>query len=79
MMKSAVSRLMRIDWSSPKARSFDFILAMVGLLAGIMMQDGLMIGLGMAAFLVAVLNPMGRLQRVLRRFVQPARERGGHP
>ncbi len=62
--------LLRTDWSSPRMRVLDLILAMGTLLYGYATQEPVLIWLGIGAVLLSLLNPMGRLQRWLRGFVR---------
>lgn len=62
--------LFRVDWSSRRLRILDLGLAAGTLLYGLLTGHDLLVWVGVVAVLLALLNPMGRLQRWLRGFVR---------
>jgi hypothetical protein len=65
--------LLRINWSSPAARTVDLSLAVSALGYGVYDGSPLLIWAGLAAIGLSLLNPMGRLQRGLGRVVRLTR------
>ena len=65
--------LLRINWSSRGLRIFDLSLALAALVYGVYDGSPLLIWAGVAAVGLSLLNPMGRIQRGLGRFIRPAR------
>lgn len=72
MRMNPLSVLLQINWSGRGLRALDLLLALSALGYGLFMGDRLLIWVGVAAVLLSLLNPMGRLQRGLARFRKPA-------
>jgi hypothetical protein len=72
MRMNPLSALLRINWSAPGLRAFDLLLALAALGYGLLDGSPLMIGIGVAAIALSLLNPMGRVQRGLAKFRKPA-------
>lgn len=62
--------LLRVDWSSPRMRAIDLSFALGTLLYALLTGHEILVWVGLAAVLLSVLNPMGRVQRWLRGFVR---------
>lgn len=72
MKMNPISTLLRINWSAPGLRAFDLILALGALGYGLYEGSALLVSVGVAAVVLSVLNPMGRVQRGLAKFRKPA-------
>lgn len=72
MKINPIKGLLRINWSSRGLRIFDLFLAVAALGYGLYEGSQLLIWIGVAAVALSLLNPMGRIQRGLNRFVRPA-------
>jgi len=72
MKMNPLGALLRINWSSRGLRIFDLFLAFAALGYGLYEGSELLIWIGVAAVALSLINPMGRIQRGLSRFVRPA-------
>lgn len=75
MKMNPLSTLLRINWSGARLRVLDLALSVAALVYGLMSGTPLLIWIGVAAIALSLLNPMGRIQRGLARFVKPAGRR----
>jgi len=60
--------LLRMNWSSARMRTFDFALASLSLGYGLWVGSTLLVWIGVAAVMLSLFNPMGRIQRGLASF-----------
>jgi len=72
MRMNPLAALLRINWSAPRLRAFDLLLALGALGYGAYQGSALLIWVGVAAVSLSLLNPMGRVQRGLARFRKPS-------
>jgi hypothetical protein len=73
MRMNPLKGLLRINWSSRGLRIFDLALALGALGYGVYIGSELLIWVGVAAVVLSLLNPMGRIQKGVRGFVRPSR------
>lgn len=73
MKMNPLTSLLRVNWSSGRMRLFDLGIAIATLLYGLVVWNTLVIWIGMAAIILSLINPMGRIQKGLSGFVKPAR------
>jgi hypothetical protein len=67
--------LLRVNWNSPKLRLFDFGLAFASATAGFVFDNDLFLWAGVAGVVLALINPMARVQKFLSGFRKPAAKR----
>lgn len=72
MRLNPIRGLLRIDWSSLGMRSFDVLLALAALGYGLFDGSELLIRIGVMALVLSFFNPMGRIQRGLKRLIGPS-------
>lgn len=72
MKMNPFTSLLRADWNSPKLRAFDFGLAFASAAAGLVFESQLFFWAGVAGIVLALINPMARLQTYLAGFRKPA-------
>jgi len=72
MRLNPLSFLLRMNWSSGRMRAFDLAIALLSLGYGFWSGNQLLIWIGVAAVVLSVINPMGRIQKGLASFRKPA-------
>ena len=72
MSMNPFKALFKIDWSGRKMRMLDISLAVVGIIVGLAIGSEFWTWVGVAALVMSILNPMGRLQKGVSGFKRPA-------
>jgi hypothetical protein len=68
--------LLRIDWSAPRLRLFDFGLAVATVAFGLVFDSAIALWAGVAGLALAIVNPMGRMQKFMAGFRRSAPGKG---
>lgn len=57
--------LLQVDWNAPKLRALDFGAALACIAAGFLFESPVTLWAGAAGLVLAVINPMARIQKFL--------------
>lgn len=72
MRLNPLSMFLRMNWSSSRMRAFDLIVALLTLVYGVWSGNQIVLWIGVAAVIMSLINPMGRIQKGLASFRKPA-------
>ena len=68
MKKTPLAAVLSVNWSNPAFRIFDFSLAIGAIVYGWWFDVPLDLWCGVAGLVFSLINPMGRLQKLLAGF-----------